>query len=171
MSSDREYTQAFHHITTVWLQTETSEVGLLLRHGRIGNLRRLRTYLRHPGLLDGTYPDEDGDQIGLEEERKEELGGIHSYMNYLQNQWGPDYDGMFDWSTKSRADYEMFLANHPPSEFPIEFNLEVAEASKLQRQAQEASQHSRNNNSAGSEPPTSIGGSTSTHHTNRTLYN
>ena len=41
-------------------------------------------------------------------------------------------------------------------------NLEDAEASKLRRQAQEARQHSRNNNSAGSEPPTSIGGSTCT---------
>ena len=58
---------------------------------------RLRTYLRHPGLLDGTYPKEDGDEVGLEDEHKEELGGIHSYMNYLQNQWGPDIDGMFDW--------------------------------------------------------------------------
>ena len=45
---------------------------------------------------------------------------------------------MFGWSTKGRADYELFLANHPPCEFPIEFNLEAANASKLRRQAQEA---------------------------------
>ena len=86
MANNSDYNRAFDHITRVWLQTETSEIGLLLREGEVGNLRRLRMYLRHPGLLlHGTYTNDDGDQVEVDDEQKEELSGVLSYMNYLQN--------------------------------------------------------------------------------------
>ena len=85
MANNSEYIRAFSHITGEWLQTETSETGHLLRAGEVGTLRRLRTYLRHPGLLRGTYTNDEGGRIELGEEQKEELAGLSSYMNYLQN--------------------------------------------------------------------------------------
>ena len=91
MANNSDYNRAFDHITRVWLQTETSEIGLLLREGEVGNLRRLKTYLRHPGLLEGRYTNDDGDQVELDDEQKEEIAGVSSYMNYLQNHWGPEY--------------------------------------------------------------------------------
>ena len=60
MANNSEYVRAFSHITGEWLQTETSETGHLLRAGEIGTLRRLRTYLRHPGLFRGTYTNDEG---------------------------------------------------------------------------------------------------------------
>ena len=93
-------------------------------------------------------------------------------MNDLQNQWGPDEQGICDYTSKTRSDFEMFLSNHPPSEFFIEFNLEIAIASMLNRQAQEARKNpnfNNNDDSNGSEPPRSI--SMSSHPINRILYN
>ena len=170
MANNSDYNWAFDHITRVWLQTETSEIGLLLREGELGNLRRLKTYLRHPGLLEGRYTNDDGDQVELDDEQKEEIAGVSSYMYYLQNHWGPDADGIYDFSLKERSDFDMFLANHGPDEFPIEFDMETATASQLRRQSQEARSNSNShNNSTTSEPPHSI--STSSYPTNRILYN
>ena len=84
-------------------------------------------------------------------------------MNYLQNQWGPDTDGIYDFSSKGRSDFEMFLSNHGPDKLPIDFNLEIATASQLRRNS------NSHNNSTTSEPPRSI--SMSSYPTNRILYN
>ena len=64
------------------MQTETNKIGHLLRAGKVQMLllRRLRTYLRHPGLLEGTYVNDEGDEVRLTEEQYEELEGVASYM-------------------------------------------------------------------------------------------
>ena len=56
--------------------------------------RRLRAYLRNLGLRSATYVNEDGDDVELSDELYEELGGLSSsYLNYLQNNWGPESQG------------------------------------------------------------------------------
>ena len=54
-----------------WLQTETSEIRHLLQI-----LCCLWTYLRQPGLLEGTYVNDEGDEVELTKEQYEELGGL-----------------------------------------------------------------------------------------------
>ena len=76
MSSYSEYRAAFSHIMENWLQTGTLKIEHLLRAGEVVTLRHLRTYLRNPGLLQGTYVNDEGDDVGLTEEQYEELGGL-----------------------------------------------------------------------------------------------
>ena len=82
------------------MQTETNKIGHLLRAGKVQMLRRLRTYLRHPGLLEGTYVNDEGDEVELTDEQYEELGAwVIPYMNYLQIQWGPEGQvGTYDYT-------------------------------------------------------------------------
>ena len=171
MSSYSEYRAAFSHIMENWLQTGTLKIEHLLRAGEVVTLRHLRTYLRNPGLLQGTYVNDEGDDVGLTEEQYEELGGLSSYMSYLQNQWGPEGQvGTYDFTQKTRSDFEMFLSNHPPSEFPIIYDMEIAMASLQLHQEHEAQNDNNNNNSGSnrSEPPLSISTS-STPHVNQLL--
>ena len=126
------------------MQTETNKIGHLLRAGKVQMLRRLRTYLRHPGLLEGTYVNDEGDEVRLTEEQYEELEGVASYMNYLylQNQWGLEGQvGTYDYTLKTRSDFEMFLSIHPRSEMPIKFDVELAMASLRIRREHHQQQH------------------------------
>ena len=92
--------------------------------------------------------------VELSDEQYEVLGGLSLYLNYLQNNWGPESQvGTYDYTQKTRLDFEMFLSNHPQSEFPIEFDMETAMASLHLRQDLEARE---NRNSNRSETPTSI---------------
>lgn len=49
-----------------------------------------------------------------------------TYMNHLKNHWGLEvHVGIYDFTSKTGLDYEMFLSNHSHSEMPISFDMEL----------------------------------------------
>lgn len=47
-------------------------------------------------------------------------------MNHLKNHWGLEvHVGIYDFTSKTGLDYEMFLSNHSHSEMPISFDMEL----------------------------------------------
>ena len=84
-----EYSNTFSHIVDEWLEAETSGIGNLLHRKGVNNLHQLRAYIKNPGLGTASIMDDEGYERSLSSEQHEELNGVFSYMNHLQNQWGP----------------------------------------------------------------------------------
>ena len=88
--TESEYSSTFSHITREWLQTETSEIGNLLRGEGAQTLRQLKAYIQRPGLMTAAITDDEGYERSLSTDQwYEVLNGVFSYMNNLQSQWGP----------------------------------------------------------------------------------
>ena len=94
----------YEHIVKVLLQAEIdSPIYTLLQDADITTLRRLRQYLKKPGLEDKQWRDiEDGDTMkDFSGDMKEDLQAIASYLDWLQNHSGPT-DGSVDITTTPR---------------------------------------------------------------------
>lgn len=91
-------------------------------------------YFQRLGLLKVTYEDDEGAAHHLTTtDQYEELGRVMSYTHYLQNQWGPETDGYFGYTTKTRDDFDMLLSNHPPSKLPIGLGIKLKLAARTAR--------------------------------------
>ena len=77
----------YNHIVRELLQAQiNSLIDTLLRDAKVTTLRKLRQYLRKPGL--DTYEewrdDEDGDQMkDFPDDMKEDLSAIGSYLDWV----------------------------------------------------------------------------------------
>ena len=92
MTSRQTDGQKFLHIKQVLLaDPESNDIDRLLRGENITNLRKLQVFVRKPGLELGalTFVGEDGSNSTLSEEHVGELIAMRSYLNYLQNWYGP----------------------------------------------------------------------------------
>ena len=76
----------YEHIVRVLLQAEIdSPIYILLQDAEITTLRRLRQYLKKPGLENKQWRDiEDGDTMkDFDGDMKEDLQAIASYLDWL----------------------------------------------------------------------------------------
>ena len=101
---------AYNHIVRVLLDAaDGTPIDVLLRGEGITKLRKLRQYLRKPGLAVVTYTDSEGTEHDLSDEQYEDLQAMHSYLNWLQNNYGPISESYYDITSRSRADFEIFI--------------------------------------------------------------
>ena len=116
MSSRQTDVQKFEHIKQVLLaDPESNDIDRLLRGETITNLRKLQVFVRKPGLELGalTFVDEGGNNSTLSEEHIGELIAIRSYLNYLQNWYGPPaVVGTVNISHTTREDFLFFIDQH-----------------------------------------------------------
>jgi len=123
----------YDHIVRVLLDAaDGTPIALLLRGEGITNLRSLRQYLRKPGLDKATYEDSKGDKHELTPEEYQDLSGLQSYLNWLQNNYGPQSDAYFDVTTRTRNDYELFWDRVFEGKF-IPYDEQAAVRSKRSR--------------------------------------
>ena len=103
----------YEHIVRVLLQAEIdSPIYILLQDAEITTLRRLRQYLKKPGLENKQWRDiEDGDTMkDFDGDMKEDLQAIASYLDWLQNHFGPtDECGYYDYTSKTREDFDVYV--------------------------------------------------------------
>ena len=100
-------------------------------------LCELQDLLRKPGLiLRLTYRDgNDGnaEKRLTEEEYESIFAALGSFINNLQNNYGPIEDGMFDITTVSYHHFECFVATSFDIQQPIAYDEENAIASRERR--------------------------------------
>ena len=109
--------QKYEHIKQVLLaDPESNDIDRLLRGENITNLRKLQVFVRKPGLeLEAlTFVDEGGNRNStLSEEHVGELIAVRSYLNYLQNWYGPPgVVGTVDISHTTREEFLFFIDQH-----------------------------------------------------------
>ena len=76
----------YEHIVRVLLQAKIDTlINILLRDANVTTLRRLRQYLKKPGLVDKKWRDiEDEDKMkDFEDDMKEDLLAIASYLDWV----------------------------------------------------------------------------------------
>ena len=92
------------------------------------NLRQLQAYIKNPGLRTAIITDDDGYERNLSSGQVREIIGVFSYMNHLQNQWGPIIHGRYNHISRSCEEYTIFLSEHPPSVLPVNEDNTLANA-------------------------------------------
>ena len=116
----------YQHIRYVLLaDTESSDIDHLLHGEGMTNLRRLKVFVRRPGLELGgiTFANEDGNDSTLSEEHVGELKAVESFLNYLQNWYGPPtVAGLVDITTTTRDDFLSFIDQHSDQHTNLEDN-------------------------------------------------
>ena len=92
----------YAHIVRVLLQAEIdTPIDILVRDANVATLRRLRQYLKKPGVADEKWNDiEDKDKMkDFDGEMKEDLQAIGSYLDWVQNHFGPTEEcGQYDYT-------------------------------------------------------------------------
>ena len=102
----------FDHIVREFLQAQIdSLIGIHLRDENITTLRKLRQYLRKPGLDTLQWRDiGDGDQMkDFPDDMKEDLRAIASYLAWVQYHFGPTDTCQFDYTLKTRGDFDDYV--------------------------------------------------------------
>ena len=89
-----------------------SPVDVFLQEANCTTLHRLKQIVRKSGLqsIQWTNPYTNKKE-SLTDNQYEELEALSSYLNWLQNGFGPDQDGIFDITQKSRDNFESFIGN------------------------------------------------------------
>ena len=141
--TDSEYESVYQHIENVWWNTSTSGIGTLLHREGVHNLRQLQTYIKNPGLRTIIITDNDGYERNLSQEQVQEITEVFSYMNHLQNQWGPIVLGRYHHASRSREEYLLFLFEHLPSDLPIKEDSTLANAAYDARSRSSSEEHDR----------------------------
>ena len=98
----------YDHIVRELLQAQIgSPIDTHLQDAKITTLRKLRQYLRKPGLDTLQWRDiGDGDQMkDFPDDMKEDLRAIASYLDWVQNHFGPTDTCQFDYTKKTRGDF------------------------------------------------------------------
>ena len=135
--STKVCTTLYLHIVRVWLDAcADSPIDLALRSDNRTNLRELQDLLRKPGLiLRLTYRDSNDGNVEkrLTEEEYESILALESFINNLQNNYGPIEYGMFDITTVSYHHFECFVATSFDIQQPIAYDEEKAIASRERR--------------------------------------
>ena len=83
-----------------------------MRDANVATLHRLRQYLKKPGLEDEQWRDiEDGDTMkDFDGEMKEDLQAIASYLDWVQNNFGPTEEcGQYNYTLKTREDFDAYV--------------------------------------------------------------
>ena len=129
--------EVYEHIVKVLLQAEIgSPIYTLLQDADITTLRRLRQYLKKPGLEDKQWRDiENGDTMtDFSGDMKEDLQAIASYLDWLQNHFGPTREcGYYDYTSETRDDFDAYVGCHFDPENPDEYDYTTAKASADRR--------------------------------------
>ena len=127
----------YHHIVRVWLNADTnSPINLALQSDNRTNLHELQYLSRRPELiLRLTYGESNDGNVekGLTAEEYESIFALDSFINNLQNNYGPIEDGMFDITTVSYHHFECFVATSFDIQQPIAYDEEKAIASRERR--------------------------------------
>jgi len=135
--SPKVCTMLYHHIVRVWLNADAnSPINLALQSDNRTNLRELQYLQRRPGLiLRLTYGDSNDGNVEKELTAEEYDGifALDSFINNLQNNYGPIEDGMFDITTVSHYQFECFVARSFDIQQPIAYDEEKAIASRKRR--------------------------------------
>jgi len=76
------------------------------------------------GLIQWT--DGDGDKHSLSNDQYEDLTAINSYLNWLQNGFGPMQNGYFDITLKTRDNFDGFIGAIFDPTAPIDYDATTA---------------------------------------------
>jgi hypothetical protein len=135
--TSKECATLYRHIVRVWLGAYAdSPIDLSLRADNLTILRELQELLRKPGLiLKLRYRDSNDGNVEkkLTEEEYASIFALESFINKLQNNYGPIEDGMFDITTISRSQFMNFVWTEFDIANPIVYDEEKAIASRDQR--------------------------------------
>ena len=98
--TSEDCTRLYLQIVRVWLDANAdSPIDLALRSDNRTNLRELLFMIRKPGLiLKLMYKDDGNIEKKLAGEEYESICALESFINNLQNNYGPIEDGMFETS-------------------------------------------------------------------------
>ena len=107
-----------------WSQAETYEIGLLLHSEGCTYTTSIELRLNYDDqdywLSEDQYVDDEGTpQELLSREQYENLDVVLTYINLLQDQWGPDAEGYFDIITKNRSDYGFSCPTIPLNSYQL----------------------------------------------------
>jgi len=131
--TSKECATLYRHIVRVWLGAYAdSPIDLSLRADNLTILRELQELLRKPGLiLKLRYRDSNDGNVEkkLTEEEYASIFALESFINKLQNNYGPIEDGMFDITTISRSQFMDFVRKEFDITNPIAYDEKKAIAS------------------------------------------
>ena len=130
--TSEDCTKLYLQIVRVWLDANAdSPIDLALRSDNRTNLRELLFMIRKPGLiLKLMYKDDGNIEKKLAGEEYESICALESFINNLQNNYGPIEDGMFDITTISRDGFMNFVWNRFDITKPIAYDENKAIASR-----------------------------------------
>ena len=135
--TSKECATLYHHIVRVWLDAYVnSPIDLSLRADNRTILRELQELIRKPGLiLKLSYRDSNDGNVEKKptEEEYESIFALGSFINKLQNNYGPIEDGMFDITTISRDQFMKFVWTEFDITNPIAYDEKKAIASRDRR--------------------------------------
>ena len=141
--------EVYDHIVKVLLQAEIgSPIHTLLQDADITTLRKLKQYLKKPGLEDLQWRDiDDGDTMkDFNDEMKEDLQAMNSYLEWLQNHFGPSKEcGYYDYTSETREDFDQYVGCHFDPDHPDEYDLVMAKESADRRNKLAASGNTAHN--------------------------